>query len=668
MKTYKQRTEDIIQKAQKQKALNKKITVSAISATACAAVVALNLVLFMPLKAPETPIDAYKNSEYFSVIKPLNAHFNKTKQPVHYKNNFEKWTAGLKELFSADLKDGANDVTGELMGGNSAVDKIETPTTPDVGWKDDVANGGEGSADGPTQGGANGEYVETTDNQVANVIEGDLFKRTNSHIFYLSPKMDGYELSSKGAREDDDYVLRAYSIEGENSRLVGECRVLAQSGYIWVNRPEMYLSEDGKTVTIITTSHSITISDSYPKSETQVFTEIITVDVTAPAQMKEVGRKYLSGQYVSSRSVEGKLIIVNNFNINTMPDFDDYASYIPQYGDDLKNMQLVDGDDIIVPEQITARKHTVVMELDQTTGEVEDCMALYCYSADLYVSKGNMYLTREYQSNEDWERMTEITCVSYGDNGFAQVGKVTVEGSVLNQYSMDEYCYTQGEFKDKQIFRVVTTVYTPYTSASFYCVDTDTWEIIGADENFSPKDEDVQSVRFDGEKAYVCTAKIITLTDPVFIFDLSNPTKPESKDTGVIEGYSSSLVQLNGGYLLGIGFDNRRSLKISVYEEGETNVEEVAIYNPGASLLFSSEYKAYFIDRTNNFIGLVTSGIYNGKHGQQYRLLCFDGYEIVEIAVIPLEKRSILDYTRATMIDGYLYIFGVEFKAVKIHE
>ena len=77
MKTYKQRTEDIIQKAQKQKALNKKITVSAISATACAAVVALNLVLFMPLKAPETPIDAYKNSEYFSVIKPLNAHFNR---------------------------------------------------------------------------------------------------------------------------------------------------------------------------------------------------------------------------------------------------------------------------------------------------------------------------------------------------------------------------------------------------------------------------------------------------------------------------------------------------------------------------------------------------------------------------------------------------------------
>ena len=663
MKTYKQRTEDIIQKAQKQKALNKKITVSAISATACAAVVALNLVLFMPLKAPETPIDAYKNSEYFSVIKPLNAHFNKTKQPVHYKNNFEKWSAGLKEFFSADLKGGANGVTDDMMGGNSDIEP-PTITTPDEDfWWEEDAETGEGDSAQMPEGGTDGDgYVETTDNQVANVIEGDLFKRTNSHIFYLSPKYDGYELSSKGAREDDDFVLRAYSIEGENSRLVGECRVLAQSGYSWANQPEMYLSADGKTVTIITTAHQ------YSKSGTQVLTEIITVNVTSPAQMKEVSRTYLSGQYVSSRSVEGKLIIVNNFNVNTMPDFDDYASYIPQYGDDLENMQLVSGEDIIVPEQITARKHTVVMELDQTTGEIEDCMALYCYSADLYVSKDNMYLTREYQSNEDWERMTEITCISYEDEGFAQVGSVTVEGSVLNQYSMDEYCYTQGEYEGKQIFRVVTTVYTPYTSASLYCVDTDTWEIIGADEEFSPEDEDVQSVRFDGEKAYVCTAEVIALKDPVFIFDLSNPTKPESKDTGVIEGYSSSLVQLKDGYLLGIGFDNRRSLKISVYEEGETDVEEVAAYNPGEFLSFSAEYKAYFIDRTNNFIGLATYGLQNGSYGQQYRLLCFDGYEIVEVAVVPLEIRSVLNYTRATMIDGYLYIFGAEFKVVKIYE
>ena len=60
MKTYKQRTDSILKKAERQKSIRKKVTISAIAATACAALTAFSLVLFTPFKVPENPINAYK--------------------------------------------------------------------------------------------------------------------------------------------------------------------------------------------------------------------------------------------------------------------------------------------------------------------------------------------------------------------------------------------------------------------------------------------------------------------------------------------------------------------------------------------------------------------------------------------------------------------------------
>lgn len=649
MKTYKQRTDDILKKAEKQKSIRKKVTISTISTAVCVAATALSLVLFLPLKAPETPIDAYKTNEYFSVIKPLNAQFDTTAQPVHYKNNFEKWTASLKKAFSSDLEGGANGAVGDGS-------MMDSTTTGIPEFDVDM-----GTSTPPTSGGNDGgdSYVETTDNQVAGVIEGDLLKRTKTHAFYLC------KLNDDGSLHGGYPVLRVYSIAGASSVLVHEYEILgnganrASSAY-----PELYLSNDGKTLTLV----SIVVKNGTKSTR---FTEVITLDVSNPKNVRETGRKYLSGNYVSSRSVNGKLIVVNNFNVNSMPDFDDYASYIPQFGDGFDDLQLVDGEDIIVPDKLSSTKHTVVMELDQTTGETLDCMALYCYSADLYVSQENMYLTREYISAEDRENMTEITCISYGDEGFAKVGAVTVEGRVLNQYSMDEY---------NGVFRVVTSVYRPYTSASIYCVDIQKWKIIGSVTEFSPKGEDVQSVRFNGDKAYVCTAEIITLTDPVYAFNLSDPTNITYKDTGTIKGYSTSLVQFGEGFFLGVGVNEDESLKLEMYEETETGVEIYATYepdydpqNPLTSIGFSREYKAYFIDREGGYIGLGTwyYDTQTGKTVQQYRLICFDGYGFSEVFVVDL--LGLDDWKRACLVEdeegnGWFYMFSAEFKVIKIYD
>ena len=197
-------------------------------------------------------------------------------------------------------------------------------------------------------------------------------------------------------------------------------------------------------------------------------------------------------------------------------------------------------------------------------------------------------------------------------------------------------------------------------NAALYCIDINTWETVAKVENFAPKGETVESVRFDGDKAYVCTAVVVTLTDPVFFFDLSDLNNITVKDTGEIDGYSSSLVNFGNGYLLGIGINDAWELKIEIYEESEDGVVSVTAYEKPFD--FSRDYKAYFIDRKNQLIGLGIadySGKYNDKDERlRYIVLHFDGFELREVMNVGIGAS--LDHCRATLIDGYMYILGFD--------
>ena len=165
---------------------------SVLSTVACAAIIAFSCVLFVPFDPPANPMDAYKSDEYYAVIKPLNARFESKKKTPVYKNNYEKWTAALKDMFSFGMEGGSNAMPDYSVNDSAT----QVPEVPE--YDEDF--------------GASGEYVETTDNQVAGVIEGDLFKRTKTHIFYLSDK-----------------VLRVYTIDGEDSKLVNEYTIKAEN-------------------------------------------------------------------------------------------------------------------------------------------------------------------------------------------------------------------------------------------------------------------------------------------------------------------------------------------------------------------------------------------------------------------------------------------------------
>ena len=621
MKTSTERTKDILARADAEKARRKKrIKLTSVLAAGLSLVLALNLVLFVPYNTAMPDLSAYRGSEYYSLMQQIN---ELTYRPPQYKNNFEAW---FGDLFS--------------------------------GKGDDMALA-------PGDAGNDPAYSEVTDNQVQGVIEGDRFKRADDTIFYLQGNTDGY-------------TLRAYSLAGAHSESVGTVRIgERENAYYsasYTERAEIYLNEDGDTVTLFT---PVSV---WNGKTSIVYTEIVGIDVSDPANMRETGRRYVSGNYVTSRSVEGDFLLISEFAVYSNPDFSDEAQYLPQAGE-LGSMETLPVDDIVCPDVATAARYTIVTRLNESA-EIEDCLAFFSYTDEVYVSQNNVFVTRGYYNGEETvngenvsytvrESRTEISAVAYAGGELTLLGSADIPGTVEDQYSMDERDGT---------LRVVTTLYRyfpessgdasllpPYgQNAGVYVISLSDFTVLGSLEWFAPEDEQVMSVRFEKEEnaVWVCTA--IKITDPVFKIDLSDPKNITYIRTEDIDGYSTSLVDFTGGTLLGIGYGTWDSLKIEVYAEDGDSVRSLDAYEV-KDASFASEYKAYLIDRENALVGMHVVNWIDGSN--TYVLLHFDGYELAELAKVPLAS-DLPDLTRATVADGWLYIFTADetdFTAVQLY-
>lgn len=623
---YENRTEEIFNRAEKvSRARKKRIKITATS-LGLAACVAAGCVLFIPYSdAPVARADlsAYEQSEYYALIKAVDDMFysasSASNQP---RNNWQR----LLDNFNFGLGCGSS-FAADDKGTNA--DMEDYPDSP---------SGGDASAEGDAS------YEETTDNQVEGVIEADLFKRSSDYIYYLHAA--------------DTCTLQIYSIAGENSALVSEYTIVADEGYnyrSYYNTAEMYLSADCSEIFVIT--------QAYDSEAKHVCTAVIPLDVSDAENVTQGQISYVSGSYISSRMTDGDLLLITQFTINRNPDYDTPSDYLPCAGT-AGDMIPFGADEIILPESPTYARYTVVAALSE--GEIKSHAAFLSYASGVYVSGDNIYVTRGYYENVAVESgrtanlaRTDISCVSHSNGNVKYEGTMSVNGDVLNQYSMDE--------KDG-VLRVATTVTKPIsnensvyctTNASLYCIDIDTLETAAALENFAPDGEEIKSVRFDGDKVYVCTSLLVQ--DPVFVIDLTDPENISVKDTGEIGGYSVALRKFKDGTLLGMGYDESWGFKAEIYAETADGVDSLAVYKRDCS--FSTEYKSYFIDEKEGLIGLC---VYDYTSGYKYLLLRYDGENIVVAGEISVEAYD-CGAARACLADGYVYILtGKDFKVICI--
>jgi uncharacterized secreted protein with C-terminal beta-propeller domain len=122
-----------------------------------------------------------------------------------------------------------------------------------------------------------------------------------------------------------------------------------------------------------------------------------------------------------------------------------------------------------------------------------------------------------------------------------------VKGRALNQFAMDE--------KDGFLRIATTDGHTPSPNVVSYMtvLSEDHHDLVpvGSVGGIAPT-EDIRSVRFDGDRAFVVTFK---KTDPLFAFDMSNPSSPQLVGELQIPGFSTYMHLIDDTHLLTIGYN-----------------------------------------------------------------------------------------------------------------
>jgi hypothetical protein len=189
---------------------------------------------------------------------------------------------------------------------------------------------------------------------------------------------------------------------------------------------------------------------------------------------------------------------------------------------------------------------------DDAVGPITSTGLFTNSSDNIYVSPSAMYVLRTDTPMVGGSNGTRVLKFAFADDGTTSLEAAgNVIGKILNQFSLDEH---------EGLLRIVTTE-TTYDAAwrtrrtqnhLFVLEQVGTeLRVAGAIENLAPTEE-VKSVRFVGDRAYVVTFRVV---DPLFAIDLSMPTAPRVAGAIKIPGFSNYLHPVGEDYILGFGRD-----------------------------------------------------------------------------------------------------------------
>lgn len=447
---------------------------------------------------------------------------------------------------------------------------------------EDATLGGVAPASANSAGTQGPTNVTTTNNQVAGVDEADFVKNDGTRIFALSGNTlhavrswPADQLAVQGTLQIEGYPREMF-LDGTDKAVV------FSSIYTWYP-----LSNAGGV-------ECRGLGCGYSYANTVKVTE---VDVSDMSNLRVVREVYLPGNYDSARKVGSsvRLVLSDSFNFppgfKWSPDWEEglwndpirlrnaYNKIIAQNETLIRSQTLAEwvpaakivsgGATTIVPHACdafarvnapTRLGQVSVVTLDLAANAINRTSIL-AEPGEIYASASNLYVaTRHWwwwpaPGQRDTTYLHKFDITQPGAAVYVASG--TVDGHIVDQFSMDEAASGH--------FRVVTTIQTRVADTTNpnnwwgTMQTTNRLSVLGENSGYldvvgqSPdlaEGERVMSSRMVGDKGFVVTFRQV---DPLFTFDLSDPTNPRKIGELTIPGFSTYIHPMDANHLLTIG-------------------------------------------------------------------------------------------------------------------
>ena len=442
---------------------------------------------------------------------------------------------------------------------------------------------------------ASGDY-STTNTQVEGIDEADLVKTDGKYLYIVAQNAvrivsvnqgDLTELTT--LRIDEQKSVQEIFVDGDRLVILGSRNEYDNGVGIekpMLAEPEAEIAPDEKMM-----------MPPYRPMQSFTFVDVYDItDVQAPSLIKT---HEMEGAYSTSRKNGDIVYLVSNTQI--------YGEiYVPTVRDTATGFaaKAVELSDVMLMPRYPSQGFVGVSAIDIRNDDKAEVEVIAASGAVTYMNDHALYLAAT-----DYNGKTAITKFTVSGLQVGYAGSGEVPGYLVNQFAMDEY---------QNHLRVATTNWG--SDNSLYVLDS-SMNIAGSVTGLA-KGENIYSVRFVGAKGYIVTFRTV---DPLFVFDLSDPTKPVVTGELKIPGFSNYLHPVSETHLLGLGMDvveiyqkdqfgkevvigtKTNGIKVSLFDVSDmgkpVEVSKYLLGNAGSYAEALSNHKAIMFDPSNSQFG-----------------------------------------------------------------
>ncbi|MCL2774074.1 MAG: beta-propeller domain-containing protein [Oscillospiraceae bacterium] len=440
----------------------------------------------------------------------------------------------------------------------------------------------------------------TTNIQVQGVDEADIIKTDGQYIYYVrNQTIEIVKTNSDGSFE----YMSSFKFTDKNN----------------FNFSDIFI--DGARI--------IAIGNYYGNDGSHTKAAVIsTEDKKNPTLERSVEVK---GNYITSRKIGNSIYLAANSYFGYG---NDWEHIMPTYMDTAvsTSMREIGYDRLYCFPVMYDRSMTTLVGFNIDRPEEEAFIETFLGCGNnIYMSENAMYIAAVNYNNNGNETVINKFAADDGKLVFVKSG--TAPGTILNQFSMDEY---------QSYFRVATN---NYKYNGLYVFDN-TMQIVGKINDIAPG-ENIYSTRFMGNRAFVVTFRTL---DPLFAIDLSNPEKPVVMGALKIPGYSNYLQPYDENHLIGFGKDTEinkyggayyTGMKISLFDVTDiTNpiemfVETIGVRGTDSELL--TNHKALLFSKEKGLLAFPVTVYETPESGfssyASYGTFTFSGAYVYDISL-----------------------------------